>query len=478
MRKPPGPINWNAAFGLTWRHAARQWFDPLSFTHEMARYGDLTFYRLFIHRAYQINHPELIHEVLVTKARSFVKERRQTNLLRKFAGDGILTTDGVDWVRHRRILQPAFQPGQLPKLKALVAEETEAFLDGWQERDQVGANQEFVRLSLRVAARALFGSQPDGELAEIEACMGTVSESILAAFTNPFPVPDWMPGTKARQGARAIAKLRDFLDTAIAQRRASSQWGTDLLGCLLRANNSEDESSRLTAEQVRDSAAAMFFAGHHTVAACLTWTTLLLAQHPSVLDRLRQECSTEAYDNEPSLCERVLKESMRMYPPAWVLFARQAREPVELGGYTIARGAWIFIYPWVIHRDERFFPQPDRFDPERFSVEGERRIPKGAYIPFGLGPHACIGTAMANTILSSILPALVRRFDFQLPPEQSPIRPQAVLSLRPSREIFLRITEHARQKARPFGELCGRGVAHAVRPWGRGRNGAGLVHRR
>jgi cytochrome P450 len=187
----------------------------------------------------------------------------------------------------------------------------------------------------------------------------------------------------------------------------------------------------------------MFYAGHHTAAACLTWTLYLLAQRPAVRRRVQNEIQDVLGERPPTPSDlpgltyitQVVQESMRLYPPAWALFCREAIEDIEIGGYTIPRGAWVFIYPWVLHRDERFFPDPLKFDPERFSAENITHIPTGAYIPFGLGAHSCIGGRIAMMAIQLALAAILQRFTPELASGQKPPVLHTSISLRPKRDI-------------------------------------------
>ena len=187
----------------------------------------------------------------------------------------------------------------------------------------------------------------------------------------------------------------------------------------------------------------MFYAGHHTAAACLTWTLYLLAQYPAVRRRVQDEIEVVLGERQPApgdiprltYITQVIQESMRLLPPAWGLFPREAVEDVEIGGYTIPRGSWVFIYPWVLHRDRRFFPDPLKFDADRFSSENIAQIPPGAYIPFGLGPHSCIGGKIAMMAIQLALPAILQRFTVELASVQKPPALHTSISLRPKTDI-------------------------------------------
>jgi cytochrome P450 len=238
-----------------------------------------------------------------------------------------------------------------------------------------------------------------------------------------------------------LRKISSFVAERIARRRASGRLGNDILGLLLSAVDAEDGKGMSDA-QAHSEAMTLFFAAHHTNAACLAWTLYLLSQHPDIEQRAVAEIAERAsrlpltpHGVALPYVEQILQESLRLYPPAWSLFTRESIADVELGGYRIPARSWFFIYPWVLHHDERFFPNPWKFDPDRFAESRAETIPNGAYIPFGLGGHACAGTKMALNFLNSVLPAILKRFSFALAAEQGPVIPEPLLSLRPRNDI-------------------------------------------
>jgi len=452
MRYPPGPTNFNAWCGFTWRHAVGQLSYPLQFTTDLAeRYGDLVFYRLFIHRAYQVNHPDLVREVLVTKAASFVKQARQRGLIQRIAGTGILTTDGPEWVRKRRMMLPAFQSSIGQRLAETTVEETQRLCSSWPERGEIGLYRTMTDLMIGAVGRSFFGIETPDEATQIATALHTLGECMLDLDYFLVRLPGWFPSLKERQRREAESVLDNYFDRAIAARRGQLGNERDLLDLLLAAVDREGDGGRLTESEVRGEARTMFFAGHHTAAACLTWTLYLLATHPEIRQRILAEVDEVLHDSPPTLADlprleyttQVIQESMRLYPPAWALFAREAIEDVEIGGYTLPRGSWVFMYPWVLHRDRRFFPQPLEFRPERFAPDKIELLPTGAYIPFGLGGHNCIGGRIAMTAVQLALPALVQQFDFDLPSGAPQPELHTSISLRPKQDI--RMIVRARQ---------------------------------
>jgi cytochrome P450 len=407
------------------------------------RYGDVVFYRLFYYAAYQVNHPDLVREVLVTKAKSFVKERRVMGVIRDTAGESVLTTEGPTWQRLRRMLLPAFQSTGGHRLAEIGVRHVADITDRWNDEQPLAVNTEMTDLMLRTAGEALLGIREESVIDQVADAMSRYSLAATEQITSVIRLPGWFPGSSQSQIARARRILEPIVDRAIRQRRGQPADTRDLLDLLLEAVDDTGDGQGLSDRQARAEAVSMYFAGHHTAAATLTWTLYLLSQNPEVERRLFAEIDGVLGDRTPTpadlpqltYTEQVLKESMRIYPPAWNLFLREAVEPVEIGGYTIPRGGWVFIFPWVLHHDERSFPDPWRFDPERFTPQNAERIPIGAYVPFGLGGHACLGGRMAMAALNLMLPALLQRFRFCLAPGQGQPVPQPLISIRPKGDI-------------------------------------------
>lgn len=455
-RYPPGPTNFNAWCGLTCRHAWQLWSDAPGFVTEMERrFGDVVFYRLFIHPTYQVNHPDLIRDVLVTKAKSFIKQRRHMRFVRQVAGDSVLTTEGEAWQRLRQLMLPAFQSHAGHQMAEIGVAHVERMMDAWQPNQVISLHDEMIELMVRTAGESLLGVSNEALAASLGRAMHVISQALLEQIASIARLPGWVPGSSHWRLKRANAFASAVVDDAIQLRRAQPRRTRDLLDLLMTATDLEGNGHGLTSEQVRAEAVTMYFAGHHTAASCLTWTLLLLAENPQVEARLIEEIDdaldgrTPTPNDLPRLAytERVLKESMRIYPPAWSLFSREAVEDVEIGGYTIPRGAWVFIYPWVVQRSPRFFADPLRFDPDRFAPERADEIPTGAYIPFGLGGHACIGSRMAMTTVSLVLSALLQRFQFRPLGSAEPRRMEPLISLRPKDRIGTIVTPQQRLRS-------------------------------
>jgi cytochrome P450 len=273
-----------------------------------------------------------------------------------------------------------------------------------------------------ITMKAMFGLKPSNEARRLSVATRYASEAIIREIRSLFTLPDWLP-TKAKRRKRwGLRTLTNFIDRAIERRRRGGSDGDasvedDLLARLLLAVDHEGDGKGMTNEQARYEAITMLAAANHTTSASLAWICHLVSEHPQVQDRLINEAAMLGTDElsysdleKLPYTEWVIKEALRVYPSAWSLFARQAAEDVELGGYTLREGSWVFIYPWVTHRDPRYFPDPLKFDPERFAPGRVESMHPHAYFPFGMGPHVCLGARLAMLEMKLIVASVMRRF--------------------------------------------------------------------
>ncbi|HEY6843802.1 MAG TPA: cytochrome P450 [Thermoanaerobaculia bacterium] len=431
---PPGPRSWVP--GASLRAMQR---DSLGFLTRVAReFGDVAHFTFGPQHLYLVNHPDLIRDVLVTKQRAFMKGRalQRTKLL---LGEGLLTSEGEFHMRQRRLMQPAFHRDRIARYAEVMRTNAERVAESWRDGETIDVAREMARLTLSIVAQTLFGADVASEADEIGRALTELME-VFTVLLNPFT--QWLmklPTPKMRSTQRAIERLDATVYRMIEQRRASGVDRGDLLSMLLLA---QDEGEVMTDRQVRDEAMTLFLAGHETTANALSWTFYLLAQNPEI--EVRDETSARL----------VLAESMRLYPPAWII-GRLALEDVEIGGYTIPRGAIAIVSQWVMHRDPRYWTDPETFDPERFREplppgeagpgeagpgEGQSR-PRFAYFPFGGGSRICIGEGFAWTEGVIVLQTLARKWRLSLA-QSTPVVPKPVITLRPRGGI--RMTAHAR----------------------------------
>lgn len=410
--------------------------DRLAFLTNAARtYGDVAAFRLGQRRVYLVSHPDLLEQVLVTANRQFIKHfALRLNPL--VFGKGLLTSEGDFWLRQRRLMQPAFQRLRVATYAPIMVDLTEQMLRRWQPGQACDIHNEMMQLTLAIAARTLFDAEAGSKADEVREALKVLQDSFLVRFNRLLPTPTWVPTPHNLQLKRAIRRLDNLLYQFIQQRRRSGETHRDLLSLLLEARDEQDHTG-MNDKQLRDEMMTLFLAGHETTALSLSWTWYLLAQHPEVAARLAAEVDalgtrSLAFEDLPKLAytETVVLESMRLCPPVYTI-GREALEPCTLGGYHVPAGTTLLMSQWVLHHDPRFWEEPDRFLPERWTEANEQRRPRFAYFPFGAGPRVCIGNhfALMETVL--VLATIAAKYRFTLQAEQT-IKPVPTFTLRPS----------------------------------------------
>jgi cytochrome P450 len=396
-------------------------------------------------------HPDHVREVLVTRASSFGKDHTAFRSLSQVLGEGLLTTDGDQWKRQRRMVAPAFAPARLAGYARVMTEESLRTVRDWRDGQVIDLGAEMTALTLRVVSRALFGHDSTGDTASVAHAMST--------FQDWLTRPDVFPKAFSPQ-RRAIARSIETLDRIIygliekrrakaaASGRAVDGKGAvpDLLGLLVTAVDEEGDGGTMSEREVRDQLVTLFLAGHETTSHALTWTIYLLSQHPQAMLELQRELAdvlggrAAEYDDLPKLpwTGQVFDEAMRLFPPVYSL-ARRAVEDTEIGGFAIPKGSEVMIWTYFTQRDPRFYPEPDVFRPERFAPGEEAKLPRMAYLPFGGGPRACIGKAFATMEGRLLLANLVQRFSFELVKGQRVI-PRPKITLVPKHRMKMRVS--------------------------------------
>jgi cytochrome P450 len=430
---PPGPRRRVPALD-----ALRLGRDPLAFLTALRdQYGDIARVPLGTETLYLFSHPDLIRDVLITNHRNFHKGRgleRAKILL----GDGLLTSEDEFHLRQRRLSQPAFHRQRVAAYGATMAAYAASRRDRWHAGDVIDAHKEMMAVTLAIVGKTLFDADVEDEAAEIGEALATTFEAFNFGFFLPFSqLLDRLPLPKTRRFRRGRARLDATIFRLIDERRRAPTDRGDLLSMLLTAQDTEGDGGVMTDLQLRDEAMTIFLAGHETTANALTWTWYLLSQHPDVEARLHAEIDSALGDRLATADDlatlpytrMVLAESMRLYPPAWIL-GRRAIGPYEVSGYTIPARSIVITCPYVMHRDPRWFPEPDRFDPERFSPERQAERPKFAYFPFGGGPRVCIGEQFAWMEGVIVLATIAQRWRLRLVPGH-PVAMQPIITLRP-----------------------------------------------
>jgi len=400
------------------------WRDPTaSLTRLAQRYGDVTRFRFGLDDEYLLVHPDHVQQVLVGEHRSFTKGRALAEA-KRILGEGLLTSEGEVHRRQRRLLQPLFVHDRVAAYGEAMVGAAERAATRWGDGALIDVHAEMARLTLGIVGRTLFDADVESEASEIGRAL-TDSMEMLNRFMLPFSgVLERLPTATARRLRRARARLDATIYGLIAERRGSDRDRGDLLSLLLRAR--EETGSLMTDEQVRDEAMTIFLAGHETTAVALTWTWYLLALNPDVEARLHEELRATLGGRAPTVAdlpqlvyaERVLAEAIRLYPPAWVI-GRRARADVRLDGFTIPCGSIVVLSPFVTHRDPRWYPEPLRFDPDRFTPEAQAERPRYSYFPFGGGPRVCIGEGFARTEARLVLATLAQRVRFRVSSDET-----------------------------------------------------------
>jgi len=444
---PPGPKGnflLGSASGL-----AHDW--P-GFSARCARdYGDVAFYRFLHVPICQLTHPDDIETVLVRNASNFHKSRDYA-ALEFILGRGLLTNEGHSWQTQRQLIQPAFRHENISAYAQIMAESAAALLSRWRDKHTCNLHHEMAGLTLEIVSKSLFGSKVSHDTAAIGREIAAVMDRFFSQAALSFLLPDGFPIPKSPRLLKSRRHLNEVIFSIIRARRESPAPATDLLQTLLTA--ADDDGQRMDDLQLRDEIMTLFLAGHETTANALTWTWYLLAQNPEIERALHSELDRVLDGRLPSLAdlprlpysEMVIKESMRLYPPAWGI-GRRALRSFDIRGYHLPKGTNVFIMQWLVHRDPRFYPDPLRFDPERWRMDPIRSgaLPRFAYFPFGGGPRVCIGAGFAMMEATLLLATIALRYRFSLLPDP-PVVPFFSITLRPKHGLPVRI--EARKQAR------------------------------
>jgi cytochrome P450 len=412
--------------------------DPIGFfTRSSDEFGDSVHYRVSPRsHVFFFRHPDQVKEVLVTHQHSFAKGRG-LEWAKQFLGEGLLTSEGEFHRRQRRLSQPAFHRQRVLSYGAVMTDYAVRARERWRNGQPMDLAHEMMSLTMAVVGKTLFDADVSGEADEIGESL-TAIISLFHRFNNPLaPLIQKLPLPSNLRFRRSRERLDATIYGMIAERRTSGKDRGDLLSMLLLATDTEGDGSGMTDRQLRDEVMTIFLAGHETTANALTWTFYLLSQNPDAEARLFDEIDRVLGDRPPAVedladlrfTEQVFAESMRLYPPAWGL-GRKAIRDQEIGGYHVPAGAYVIVSAYVTQHDERFFPDPLRFDPDRFTVDAKASRHKFAYFPFGGGARQCIGEPFAWMEGVLILATLAQRWRLRLVPGHRVV-PQPLITLRP-----------------------------------------------
>ena len=432
--RPPGPAR------TTTLAAIRRPDTLIALARE---YGDVVALRVPGQPTYLISHPDLIREILVTRADCFIKSRvlQRSKLL---LGEGLLTSEGDVHRRQRRLMQPVFHHKRIAQYAEVMTVYTERLGARWNEGETVDMAQAMMTLTLEIVGRTLFDAEVGDEASTVGKAMTTLIQQ-FPLLVIPFgDVVARLLVKPARDFQSAKATLDHIIFEMIAERRRHpNPERNDLLSLLLAAQ--DEDGSGMSDAQLRDECLTIFLAGHETTANALTWTWFLLSQHPRAEARFHAELNSVLGGRAPTAADverlpytrAVLSEALRLYPPAWIM-GRQAREPIELGGYTLPAGATLIFSQWAVQRDPRWWPDPLRFDPARWTTDTTTARPRFAYFPFGGGPRVCIGEPFAWMEGILVLAALGQRWWMRLAPGQR-VELNPGITLRPKQGMKMRL---------------------------------------
>lgn len=421
--------------------------DPLGFLAGNARrFPELVYVRILGGGFYQLNDPALLEQVLVSKSGSFIKDKLLKVGSNAVFGNGLLSSDGDFWLRQRRLAQPAFHRQRIAAYGSVMTDYTQRAIASWQPGQVRDIHADMMHLTLEVVTQTLFNTSQREVVDEIGGVLDVIMERFssqgLVALTEQASGIVINRALQMRYAA-AVQKLDAIVDAVIAERRRSGEDRGDLLSMLMEAR--DEDGNGMSDAQLRDECKTMFLAGHETTALSLSWALWLLSLNQHAKLKLRDELAHALDGRVPTLAdmpqlpytEQIIKESMRLMPPAWMI-QREATEDVSIGGYVIPKGADVAMSQYAVHRDPRWYANPERFVPERWTPEFTKQLPKFAYFPFGGGPRLCIGQQFAMMESMLMLATITQRFDLELMPGQR-IVPQPSITMRPKYGLKMRV---------------------------------------
>ncbi len=442
---PPGPPGFPIAGSAL--DAIR---DPIDmFTRGTQEHGDVVLFRLLELRYVLLNDPDAIRRVLLDNAKGYVKSRNYAGL-RVLLGEGLLTSEGDQWRRQRKLAQPAFHREKLASFVDAMVSSTSDLLVRWKSLGNTpfDAHAEMNRLTFRIVGKTLLSKDLEGEASAIGDALGVALKWANEHVESLVRIPPSWP-TPANLRMRRAKKTFDDLIYGLIKERRGSAPKNDLLGMLMEAKDAETGAAMSDAH-LRDELLTLVVAGHETTANALSFAIYLLSKHPAVFRRVQTEVARALEGRPPTLSDlpklsyaaMVVEETMRLYPPAWA-FERQALERDEVAGYEIPKDAIIGVSPYVLHRNPKLWENPLGFDPDRFTPEQKERRHKFAYLPFGGGPRTCIGNAFAMMEMTIVVAMLAQAVRLDLVPGHELVLDPSV-TLRPKTGVWVRVAKEER----------------------------------
>lgn len=433
-RRPPGPVS----SGLLGQGAEYAEDSPGFLLDLASTYGDVVKFRLGLMDLYLVNHPDYVERVLVSDHKEFSRHL-SAKVLSLVMGKSLLTLNGDEHRDHRKLARPAFRRERIAAYGDMITAHAVALCHEWEAApdgaDGADIVQEMMQLTLGIIGKVLFDEELD-DSERLYAHMGEVFKMIERIVPPSELLTSILPLPRNLRFLWARASLRRLIASKIRSRMKSDEDRGDVLSVLLAARG-EDGDPELSVEQIRDEMLALFFAGHETAAITLSWTWHLLSEHPEVEARLHDELASELGGRTPTADDlprltytrRVLTEAMRLYPPAYILERRTTRD-MEFGEFVVPAGKTIMLSPYAMHHDPRYYPDPERFDPDRWLPEESAKRPRYSYFPFAAGPHKCLGEPLAWMELTLVTAVIAQRWTMRLVPGH-PVKPQPLVTLRP-----------------------------------------------
>lgn len=430
-------------------HALRFRRQPLEFIESLRPLGDVVPIRLGLKTTYIVNSPDLIRRVLVTEASKFESGGIQLEKVRPIIGNGLITLRGAAHRRHRRILQPAFHHSRMAHYAGVMQRLAATRADSWEEGQRITADVEMMELAMAVVGKALFSTELDQDAVdEIVSSMPIVLRGVTRRMLAPTDLLEKLPTAENRRFNAAVRRIHEVVDRVIADYRRAGQDRGDLASMMLLARD-EETGAGLSNVQVRDEVLTMLAAGTQTTATTMAWALHTMSIRDDIQDRAYAEvCEVlgdraAAYEDIERLdyIQRLLTETLRLYPPAWVL-SRRASSEVNLGGHVLPPGTSVLLSPYVVHRDPSVYPDPDLFDVDRWLPERAKHVPRPAFIPFGAGHRRCIGEGFAWVEATIVLATVLRRWRVR-PVAGQTVRKMASGTLVPSR-VYLTVERRQR----------------------------------
>ncbi len=411
--------------------------DQLGFIDRMRdEYGDIVWMRFLYVPALFLYHPDQVEYVLVTNARNFIKSMSlRSNFFQRLVGNGLLTSEGEEWKRARRLSQPAFHRERVASYGQVMVDYANRLVGKWQDGETRDVHPDMMRLTLEIVVQCLFSADVSTDVDEVGATLKELIKPFAAQATLSWILNNRLPTPTHLRFHKLSRKIDNVVYRIISERRSSGEDKGDLLSMLLAAR--DEDGSQMTDRQLRDEVMTLFLAGHETTALTLAWSWYLLGTNPEAENKFYAELDEVLGGRSPTFAdlprlvftEQIAKESMRLYPPAFGL-GREAIDDCEIGGYQVPKGTQVFLFQWATQRDPRFYEEPNAFRPERWTPDFIERLPRYAYFPFGGGPRVCIGASFAMMEIILCLATIGQRFRLEIDRDH-PVSIYPAMSLRP-----------------------------------------------